>query len=233
MLFCVPMYYTNDYFMPLILCALVFSFWAQWRVKSAYAKYSKINAKKGFSGAEVAAEILKFSAIKNVSVHKIPGEITDNYDPRKRELNLSSGIYDSGSLAAYGIAAHEAGHAIQHNRAYWPLVFRNSFFPAANLGSNLAVPLFFAGIFFSFPLLMDLGIVFFSFAVAFSIITLPVEFDASRRAVAVLKQNKFLSASELTGAKEVLSAAALTYVAATAMAFLQLLRLLALRNSRD
>lgn len=216
-----------------IFFALGFSFWAQWKVKSTYERYAKVNAKAGLSGAEVAEKILNRQGIGSVPVRETPGELTDHYDPLKKTLNLSSDIYRSGSIAAYGIAAHEAGHAIQHNKAYWPLAFRNSFFPAANIGSNFAVPLFIAGMFFSLPFLMDLGIIFFAFAVVFSFVTLPVEFDASKRAIGLLQQDKFLSTAELKGAQEVLSAAALTYVAATAMAVLQLLRLLAMRNSRD
>lgn len=228
-----PMYLYNDSFMLPIFLALGFSFWAQWKVKSTYERYAKVNAKAGISGAEVAEKILNRQGIGSVPVRETPGELTDHYDPLKKTLNLSSAIYRSGSIAAYGIAAHEAGHAIQHNKAYWPLAFRNSFFPAANLGSNFAVPLFIAGMFFSLPFLMDLGIIFFAFAVVFSFVTLPVEFDASNRAITLLRQDKFLSTAELKGAQEVLSAAALTYVAATAMAVLQLLRLLAMRNSRD
>lgn len=216
-----------------IFFALGFSFWAQWKVKSTYERYAKVNAKAGLSGAEVAEKILNRQGIGSVPVRETPGELTDHYDPLKKTLNLSSDIYRSGSIAAYGIAAHEAGHAIQHNKAYWPLAFRNSFFPAANIGSNFAVPLFIAGMFFSLPFLMDIGIIFFAFAVVFSFVTLPVEFDASKRAIGLLQQDKFLSTAELKGAQEVLSAAALTYVAATAMAVLQLLRLLAMRNSRD
>lgn len=222
----------DPYFLPIIL-ALIFSFWAQWKVKSTYERYSKVQSQSGFSAAEVARKILDKYGLKGVPVKKIPGELSDNYDPRSKELNLSAGVYNSSSVAAIGIAAHEAGHAIQHTRIYLPLKVRNAIFPAANLGANLAIPFFFLGLLLSLPPLMTIGIWFFIFAVAFSVITLPVEFNASTRAINILEENNFLTADDLLGARKVLSAAAMTYLAATLMALLQLLRLLFLRNSRD
>jgi Zn-dependent membrane protease YugP len=227
------MYYYNDPFLPLIFIALGFALWAQWKVKSSYEKYQNIDAQAGLTAAEVARKILDSKGLKDIPVERMAGELTDNYDPRAKVLNLSAGVYDSASLAAYGIAAHEAGHAIQHANAFVPLKLRNNFFPVAALGSNLAIPLFFGGLLFSFPILMDLGIVLFALAVCFSIITLPVEFDASNKAILLLKENNFLQEAELPAARQILSAAALTYLAATLMALLQLLRLFFLRNSRD
>lgn len=220
----------DPYFLPIIL-ALVFSFWAQWKVKSTYARYSKVPAQSGLSAADVARKILDQHGLKEVPVKQIAGELTDNYDPRTKELNLSAGVYNSSSIAALGIAAHEAGHAIQHTSVYLPLKVRNAIFPAANLGSNLAIPFFFVGLLLSFPPLMTLGIWFFVFAVAFSVVTLPVEFNASSRAINILEEHNFLTAGDLLGARKVLSAAAMTYLAASLMALLQLLRLLFLRNS--
>jgi Zn-dependent membrane protease YugP len=169
-------------------------------------------------------------------VERVAGRLSDHYDPRKRVLRLSEGVYASNSLAALGIAAHEAGHAIQHGKGYAPLHLRNLIYPAASFGSTLAFPLFFIGFIFSTrqgpSLLMDIGILLFAVAVVFSVLTLPVEFDASRRAMAMLREGSYLTSEELTGARRVLSAAALTYVASTAMAILQLLRLILLRDRR-
>jgi Zn-dependent membrane protease YugP len=169
-------------------------------------------------------------------VEKTSGRLSDHYDPRKKVLRLSEGVHDSSSLAALGIAAHEAGHAIQDAGGYAPLHIRNGIYPVANLGSSLAFPLFFIGFIFSRSgpsILMDLGILLFAGAVVFSVITLPVEFNASKRAMALLGDGGFLQKDELAGARKVLSAAALTYVAATAMAAMQLLRMFILRGSRD
>jgi hypothetical protein len=227
------MYFYNDPFMPLIFIALIFSFWAQWRVRSTYRKYSDEQAASGMSAAQLAKKILDSEGLSDIPVELAQGELTDHYDPREKVLRLSSGVYNSKSIAAYGIAAHEAGHAIQHSRLFAPLMLRNNFFPVANFGSNLGPILFFLGIIFSFPALMDIGIMFFALAVFFSLITLPVEFDASRRALYVLADGKYLKEKEISGARNVLNAAALTYLAATLMAVLQLARLLLLRNSRD
>jgi Zn-dependent membrane protease YugP len=225
--------YFNDPLMPLIFIALAFSFWAQWKVKATYERYAKIEATQGMTAADVARAILDAANVVDVKIERIAGELSDNYDSRTNVLHLSTGVHDSSSIAAYGIAAHEAGHAIQHAKAFKPLKFRNGIYPVASLGSNLAIPMFFVGVLFSFPSLMDLGIICFSLAVVFSVITLPVEFDASKRALVLLKSNGMLTTQELSGAKSVLSAAALTYLAATLMAVLQLLRLFFLRNSRN
>jgi len=227
------MYYMYDPIFPLIILALIFAFWTQWKVKSTFQKYDKIKSATGHTGADVARLILDKYGLQEVPIHKVPGELTDNYDPRKKTLNLSENIHDSASIAAYGIAAHEAGHAIQHAKTYSPLAFRNAFFPVANIGSSMAIPLFFMGLFFSIPVFMDIGILAFAFAVVFSIVTLPVEFDASSRAVKILQETNLVSGEELVGARKVLSSAALTYLAATLMAILQFLRLIFLRNSRD
>ncbi|MDR2430791.1 MAG: zinc metallopeptidase [Candidatus Margulisbacteria bacterium] len=214
-----------------VLAVFALSLLAQWLVGSTYRRYAKIAARKGLPAEEIAAEIMAYYGV-HIPVKQIAGELTDNYDPRAKQLNLSQGVYGSSSIAAYGIAAHEAGHAIQHAKSFMPLLWRNSIFPAANFGSNLGPWLFIAGLFFGITPLIDLGLIFFAFAVAFSFITLPVELDASRRAVAALKNRRLLAATELPGAQKVLGAAALTYLAATLMAVLQMLRFIALRNSR-
>ena len=214
-----------------VLVVLGLSFLAQWLVKSTYKKYSKVQAQKGLSAEEVAEQILAYHGV-HIPIQRVAGELTDHYDPRKKILALSQGVHGSASIAAYGIAAHEAGHAIQHAKAFAPLSLRNAIFPAANFGSNFGPWLFIAGLFLQIEPLLNIGIIFFGFAMIFSVITLPVELDASRRAIEALSGRKLLTAQELPGAKKVLSAAALTYLAATLMAIIQMLRFLAMRNSR-
>lgn len=229
------MYFGDTTFLMLIP-ALILALFAQAKVKSTYARYARIPASTRMTGAEAARSLLDSGGAGDVAVEKIAGQLTDNYDPRKKVLRLSEGVYDGRSLAALGIAAHETGHALQHRSHYAPLQFRNGFFPVANLGSTLAFPLFFIGLLTSrrgpSPL-MDIGILLFAAAVLFSVVTLPVEFNASRRAVVLLQERGLLNSQEISGARKVLSAAALTYVAATAMAVLQLVRLLLIRGSRD
>ena len=225
-----------DYTIFLIIPPMILALYAQSKVKSTYQKYSRVNAGSRISGAEAARRILNGSGIGDVPVERTPGKLSDHYDPRKRVLRLSEGVYGSRSLAALGIAAHEAGHAVQHHNGYAPLHIRNLIYPVASFGSTLAFPLFFIGFIFSTrqgpSMLMDIGILLFAVAVIFSVLTLPVEFDASRRALAQLRDGRFLTSDELIGARRVLSAAALTYVASTAMAIMQLLRLLLLRDRR-
>jgi len=219
----------------LLLPAMLFALIAQGMVKSAYAKYSQIGASSRITGDQVARLLLNQGGAGDVTVEQIAGQLTDNYDPRKRVLHLSEGVFGSSSLAALGIAAHETGHALQHHEHYMPLIARNVVFPVARIGSTLAFPLFFAGMIFGSGtrVLMDIGILLFVGAVAFSVITLPVEFNASQRAIALLKSQSYLGPEELVGAKKVLRAAAMTYVASTATAVMQLFRLIMIRNSRD
>jgi len=174
--------------------------------------------------------LLKRNSIYDVTVEEVSGNLTDHYDSKARKLRLSSDVYHSTSLAALGVAAHETGHAIQHKLSYVPLNLRQSIFPVANIGSSLGIPLFFIGFIFSMRPLLDIGILVFSGAVLFHIVTLPVEFNASRRAMAQLSSGGYLRADEIAGARKVLDAAALTYVAAAAMAVLQLIRLILLRG---
>ena len=226
----------GDYTFFLLIPCLLLAFYAQARVKGTYAKFSRMGASSGISGARMAREILDLGGAPQVQIEQTPGQLSDHYDPRKKVLRLSPGVYESSSIAALGIAAHEAGHALQHQTGYAPLALRNGIYPVANIGSTLAFPIFIAGFFFSSRgpnILMDIGILLFTGAVAFSLVTLPVEFNASRRALVLLEERRFLSSGELEGAKKVLSAAALTYVASTAMAAMQLVRMLVLRSSRD
>ena len=224
-----------DHTIFLIIPPLILAIYAQSKVKGTYAKYSRVASQSRVSGAETARRILDSSGAGHVKIERVSGKLSDHYDPRKKVLRLSQGVYDSKSLAALGIAAHEAGHAIQHHTGYAPLHLRNGIYPVANLGSTLAFPLFFIGFIFSQgpSILMDIGILLFAVAVVFSVLTLPVEFNASKRAMAQLRDGGFLQGRELNGAQKVLSAAALTYVASTAMAAMQLLRMFILRGARD
>jgi Zn-dependent membrane protease YugP len=228
--------YFGDATFILLIPAIILALYAQVRVKGTYARYSRVIAQSGLTGAEAARSLLNTGGAGDVAVERIEGQLTDNYDPRKKVLRLSGGVYDGRSLAALGIAAHETGHALQHHNHYAPLQFRNGFFPVANLGSTLAFPLFFIGLLTSSwgpSILMDIGILLFTAAVLFSVVTLPVEFNASKRAINILQTQGLLNGQEIAGARKVLSAAALTYVAATTMALLQLVRMLMIRNSRD
>lgn len=217
----------------LIIPALLLVLYAQFRVQSTFAKYSNVASSRGLTGAEVGRRLLDGAGLRSVPVQEVSGELTDHYDPRDKTLHLSKPVYGSNSVAAVGVVAHEVGHALQDAQAYAPLAVRSNLVPAANLGSQLAIPLFFMGLLFSFPMLMDIGIIAFSLAVAFQVITLPVEFNASSRAIKILSDGGYLTGQEIPQARSVLNAAALTYVAAMAMAVLNLIRLLALRNQRD
>jgi uncharacterized protein len=223
--------------MLLLLPALAFAFWAQMKVKSTYEKWSKVPSARGDTGRGVAESILNANALSQVEVRPVAGTLSDHYDPRNRTVNLSEGIYHSRSVAALSVAAHECGHAIQHKVGYAPLSFRTAIVPVSGFSSMAAFPLFLIGFFFGgngqLTWLMDLGIALFGVALLFHVITLPVEFNASNRAMEHLRRGNYLSPEETRGAREVLNAAALTYVAATAMAALQIIRLLVLRNSRD
>ena len=223
-------------FIFLVLPALAFALYAQAKVKSTYNRYAKVAARGRINGGQVARDLLEHAGLSNVKVLQTPGELTDHYDPRSREVKLSAPIFQGNSLAALGIAAHEVGHAIQHHDGYAPLAIRNSIVPLAGFGSRAAFPLFFIGFLFSAGqgefgiLLMDIGIVVFSFAVLFQIVTLPVEFNASSRAITSLAGGGYLEGRELDGAKAVLNAAALTYVAAMAVSLAHLFRMILLRG---
>ncbi len=226
-------FYFFDSSMMLLLPAMALAMWAQWKVRSTYSAFNAVPSRAGRTGANVAAAILAANRLGDVPVEPVAGTLSDHYDPRTRTVRLSEGNYRSDSIAAVSIAAHEVGHAMQHGNGYIPLSLRHSFLPVANLGTTLAFPLFLAGFFFRFGPLMDLGIAFFALSVLFTVVTLPVEFNASRRAMVQLREGGYLGEDELAGARRVLTAAALTYVAATAMALSQLLRLLVLRGRNN
>mgnify|MGYP006291110543 CR=1 FL=1 len=217
----------------LLIPAMVFAMYAQYKVKSTFKKYNEVPSSRGMTGAQVATNVLRNNNIYDVEVEETEGSLTDHYDPTSKKLRLSESIYGSSSIAALGVAAHEAGHAIQHNTGYSPLKMRHSFYPVANIGSNLAIPLFIVGLFMNSGILMDVGIWLFAGAVAFTVITLPVEFNASKRAMLQLESGGYLAGQELSSARKVLNAAALTYVASTAVAVMHLIRLLILRGDSE
>jgi uncharacterized protein len=211
----------------LLLPALALGIYAQAKVRSNFNRYSQVPSARGLTGAQGARQLLDGAGLMDVDIQVGGNRLSDHYDPRSRTLTLSPDVGNSNSLAALGVAAHEAGHALQHAAHYVPFRLRSGLVPVANLGSNLGFILFFIGfIFYRSPALMNVGIALYSCAVLFTLVTLPVEFDASKRAMAELSNRNILVADELTGAKKVLSAAALTYVAAALMAILQLVRLI-------
>jgi Zn-dependent membrane protease YugP len=218
-------------YMIMILPALLLSLYAQMKVKTTFARFSAVRAGSGYDAASVCRRLLDRFGLTGVGIERIPGSLTDHYDPRSKVLRLSDSVGGSASIAAIGVAAHEVGHAVQDLRHYAPIRLRNSLVPVANIGSNMGMLFFLIGIPMGLGFLMTIGIVLFSCAVLFQIVTLPVEFDASRRALAMVRDAGVLSERELQGAKSVLDAAALTYVAATLMAVMQLLYLLS--RSRD
>lgn len=222
-----------DWTMLLVLPGLALAIFASFKVRSTFRKFSEVRTARGRTGAEVAAELLSRRGIRDVKIEQVEGALADHYDPRTKTLRLSPQVYGSDSVAAIGVAAHECGHALQHHEKYAPLVARSALVPVANIGSTAAYFLFLIGLFTSVRPLMDLGILLFLGYIAFALITLPVEFDASRRAVAVLQGEGLVMPAEAAGARAVLNAAALTYIAAAAMAILQLVRLLVLRNRSD
>jgi len=218
----------------LLVPAFLLSLYAQYKVKSTFARYSEVPSSRGITGAQAARMLLVSAGLMSVDVEVGGATLSDHYDPRSRVLTLSPPVGQSSSLAALGVAAHEAGHAMQHAEGYLAFRLSSAIVPAANLGSNLGIILFFVGlIFFRSGMLMNIGILLFSAAVLFTVVTLPVEFNASRRAIAQLENKSILVGDELAGAKKVLSAAALTYVAAALMAMLQLLRLILISRSRE
>jgi Zn-dependent membrane protease YugP len=214
----------------LLIPALILAIWAQTKVHGTFQRYSTVYARRGLRAVDAAKAILDRFGLHDVAIERIAGNLTDHYDPKQKVLRLSQSVYDSPSIAAIGVAAHEVGHAIQDASSYAPLKIRNAIVPVASLGSGLAFPLFFIGLLFRSPLLMDVGILFFLGVLVFHLVTLPVEFDASNRALRLLSDSGVLMTDEVGAARSVLSAAALTYVAATVMAAAQLMRLLVFRG---
>ena len=231
------MFYPGFYFdrtMLLLLPAIIIAFWAQSKVSSTYKKYRTVRTMNGYTGENVARMILDSAGLYDVPVVETRGELTDHYDPRSRVVRLSTDIFHGSSIAAAGIAAHEVGHAIQHQEQYKPLVLRTSMATAVNFSSQASIFIFMIGLLFSIPVLINIGIIFFTVAVFYQIITLPVEFNASRRALKILESRNILYGNEVNGAKNVLSAAAMTYVAGVLSSALEMLRLILIfTNDRD
>lgn len=222
-----------DWTYLLILPGLLLGLWAQSRVSSAYRRYSQVATRQGEPASQVAMDMLRRNGNHAVTLGLVSGEMTDHYDPAREVLNLSDGVYSSCSVAAVGIAAHEAGHAMQKMEGYTPLKLRTAVVPVVNIGSGLSTPLFILGLIFAWEPLVYVGIGLFSLSVIFSLITLPVEFDASRRAMRMLTEGGYVTGEEERGAKAVLQAAALTYVAAAVTSLLSLLRLLVIARRRN
>ena len=227
-------YYGFDWTIVLVLIGALISLWAQGRVTSTFNKYSKVRSRTGMTGADAAMRLLRAQGIYDVSVRPVSGNLTDHYDPRTKVVNLSESVYYATSVAAIGVAAHECGHAMQHNEGYAPLNFRSALVPVVNFGSKLSWPLILLGVLFGGvgSTLCQVGILTFTLVVLFQLVTLPVEFNASKRAVKLLDSQGILAVDEVQGTKKVLGAAALTYVAAAASTILQLLRLIILYGGR-
>lgn len=229
--------YFDVYYFILIVPALIFSIWASARVNSTFERYSKTLSSRGVTGREAAEAVLRQNGIHDVRIEQVSGKLTDHYDPRTKVIRLFDSVYNSSSVAAIGVAAHEAGHAAQHNESYVPLTIRNAIIPVTNIGSRLAVPLIILGLFLSyygekFLAIAYIGVIAFSLSTLFQLLTLPTEFNASSRAIEAIVSGGILDSNEIKGTKKVLSAAALTYVAALAVSLMQLLRLLIIVNNR-
>lgn len=224
----------DQYYLLLVVPTLLLSIIAQIMVKTTFSRYSEIASRRGISSTDVARMIMRRNSINNVQIEPIAGSLTDHYDPAHKVLRLSRSVYDKTSIAAIGVAAHETGHAIQDAVSYGPLVLRSTLVPAANLGSTVGPYLAFAGLIFGLPFLLNLGIILFAAAVFFYLVTLPVEINASHRAVSLLESSALLTDDELSGVKKVLTAAAMTYVASALTAMANLFRLVLLaQNRRD
>ena len=223
--------YGLDPTMIILIPAILLSMWAQSRVQSTFNEYSRIAARGNVTADSVAKMLLTLYGMSNMPINRVSGSLTDHYDPRNRTLNLSESVYNSRSIASIGVAAHEVGHAIQHNEAYSPLIFRNSIVPVVNICSTASMPLFFLGLIMGIRPLVTIGIMLFTGALVFHLVTLPVEINASSRALKLLEQTHTLAPDELAGAKKVLTAAAWTYIAAALMSLLQLIRLLMISRS--
>ena len=234
-------YYGYDWtYIVLVLPFILLSLLASASVKSTFQKYSKVFSRRGLTGAQAAERVLRANGVTNVRIEQVSGELTDHYDPRTNVIRLSDSVFGSTSVAAIGVACHEAGHAVQYAQSYGPIKLRAAIIPITNLGSKLAMPLILLGLLLEFlggisNIFVAAGVICFSLSLVFQLVTLPVEFNASHRAIAAIDQGNILYDDELSGAKKTLRAAAMTYVAATALALMQLLRLVLLfsRRSRD
>lgn len=224
--------YVDTYYLILVVPMIILSVVCQVNVSSAFKKYGRVSTSRGLTGAEAARNLLKRNGILDVTIERVRGNLTDHYDPRKKILRLSDQVFSGSSVAALGVAAHETGHAVQHAESYRPLVLRGALIPVANVGSMAGPYMALIGLFFNSGLLINIGILLFSAAVIFYLITLPVEFNASARALEMLERDGMLSQAELGGSKKVLKAAAMTYVASALVAVMSLARLILLSRNR-
>lgn len=220
------------YYIVLVLPCIVLAMWAQMRVKSTFNQYSRVRNIRGVTGAQAAAAVLRQNGVGDVRIERVAGNLTDHYDPRTNVIRLSDSVYDSVSVASVGVAAHEAGHAVQYATGYMPIRLRAAIVPITQIGSGAALPLIILGLFLNSGILIDIGIIAFALATVFQLVTLPVELNASNRALAAIEQGGLLTADEYPMAKKTLWAAAMTYVAALAVSLAQLLRLLLLFGGR-
>lgn len=220
------------YYLVLIVPALLITLWAQMKVKSTFAQYDRVPNRQGFTAAMVARQILDSNGLQHIRIERVSGQLTDHYSPKEDVIRLSDSTYNSVSVGAIGVAAHEVGHAIQYDTGYFPIKLRSAIIPLSQIGSAAAIPLAILGLIMGFPLLVEVGIILFCTVVLFQLFTLPVELNASRRALRTLEEDRILEGEELTGARKVLTAAAMTYVAALIMAIANLLRLILLAQNR-
>lgn len=226
-------YYGIDmYYIVLVIPCIILAFWAQSKVKSTFGKYSQVLNRRGMSGAQAAEAVLRANGVNGVRIERVSGRLTDHFDPRSNVIRLSDAVYDSTSVASVGVAAHEAGHAVQHAVGYFPIRLRSAIIPLTQFGSMAAFPLILAGIFLNSEAFINIGILAFALSTVFQLVTLPVELDASRRALAAIRERNLLYEEEYPMAKKTLTAAAMTYVAALAVSLAQLLRLLLIFGGR-
>lgn len=228
-----PFFYYDSYYLTLVIPALIIAMFAQFKVQSTFKKYAEVVSRRQKTAAEITRQILDENGLFQIGIERVSGHLSDHYDPKANVIRLSDSVFDSTSVASIGVAAHEAGHAVQHATGYMPIRLRNAVLPVANLGSRLAVPIILIGIIMSLAPLVSVGILLFSALVLFQLVTLPVEFNASRRAIATLDERQMLDDEELKAAKKVLSAAAMTYVASALVSAMQLLRLILINRRRN
>lgn len=228
-----PYYYGFDYYyLVLVLPCVLLAFWAQAKVNSTFQKYSRVYSRRNMTGAQAAAAVLRSGGVNNVRIERVSGHLTDHFDPRDNVIRLSDSVYSSTSVASIGVAAHEAGHAVQYAAGYVPMKLRAVIIPATNLGSMLSMPLILMGFLFNFGVLITVGIAFFGLSTLFQLVTLPVELNASNRALEAIREGGLLYDDEYPMAKKTLWAAAMTYVAALAVSLAQLLRLILIFGNR-
>lgn len=228
-----PYYYGFDYYyLVLVLPCVFFAVWAQFKVKSTFDRYSRVYSRRNMTGAQAAAAVLRASGVTNVRIERVSGHLSDHFDPRDNVIRLSDSVYNSTSVASIGVAAHEAGHAVQYAVGYAPMKLRAAIIPATNIGSMLSMPLILLGLVFNFGAIITIGIAFFGLSTVFQLVTLPVELNASNRALAAIEQGGLLYDDEYPMAKKTLWAAAMTYVAALAVSLAQLLRLILIFGGR-